>query len=409
MIPTQMGYSFNDLKEKDIILYGAGKRSKRMILTYISYNIKISYVSYSAAKEEKEYYENIPVLSYSNMLLFCAEKTNVVIQIASSFEVDIVEQLKTDGIKCPILVYNDFLFLIRNKKLNYLLKMGNNYRRQCLEDYAKNFKYFSRNLAWQQLDPYNLEEDVLNIILGCPKTGTTTVNESLCHCKKIISPIYISYSMNLMSDEYKDLILKSKKRIITGVREPISQMLSMLFFLWYTRESLFDTTEKFPNITDCQYWFDQHFIKKTQDDEENVFDIFCRIMCTNCNILDFFEKDFYNLTKIDIYKHKFNKEEGYTTFKENQTEIFIYRIDKLNDLSEEIGNFFGEDPINIISANQSKDRIYKALYKEALKKIRIPRKFIDQCYDSKIIKWCYTESEIQTFYKKWENNIMIGE
>jgi len=398
--------TFGELKNKTIILFGLGKRAKQMLLTYQSYGLNVSFISYSSANNDNEFYNGIKVLRYTDMLCYCHEHTNVVIQIASTYESDILNQFRKENLSNQILCYNDYRYIIRNIKITKLEKLNKQYRIQCLEDYANKYKYFSRELAWAMLDSYNIFEDTINMIIGCPKTGTTSIFESMCLSNYIINPIYISYSMRLMSQEYFKIISKCKKRIISGVREPISQMLSVIFFLWYTRESLFDSSDKFINITDCQYWFNQHYVKNIDSIEENVFDIFCRILQTDCNIISFYEEEFFEVTGINIFDYEFDQEKGYSVIKSGNTDVFIYRLDHLDLLAPRIGEFFGDNQFQLQSANRSEDRIYKDLYHQTIKNIKIPKDFIDLCYSSNTMRWFFSDKEIQMFYDKWNSNII---
>lgn len=394
------------LHNKELIFYGIGSRADNMERIYESYGYYIKYFCYSNAHGNgEELHHGKRVLSFQELIYYCkVSKENVIIQIASSFEREILECLQQEKIKASLLVYNDFRFFIRDRKISYLEKMNKNYRKQALLDYANNRKYFARNLAWELLDNYNLEKDILNIIYSSPKTGSTTLAKSFSASKNIIEPIYVSYSMNPFSKEYLEVISKCKKRFIGGVREPISQMLSLIFFLWYTRDSMFDSANKYMNIGDCQYWFDEHFINK--GNEENALEIFCKIMETTCNEIDFYENEYFHTTGINLFKYSFDKDKGYTIIKEGNTEILIYRLDKLNNLVQIIGDYFGDDNFQIIDANKSENSIYAEMYRKAKNSIKIKKEFLEKCYNSKLIRWCYTNDEIEKFKLNWNNNII---
>ena len=300
----------NILHNNELIFYGTGKRADNMQRVYESYGYYIKFFCYSdALGSGEELHNGKIVLSFNELIKYCEDSDkDVTIQIASSYEKEILVKLQQKNVKASILVYNDFRFFIRNKKINYLEIINENYRKKSISDYANKRKYFARSLAWELLDNYNLEKDILNIILSSPKTGSATIAESCSVSKKIIEPIYISYSMNPFSKEYLEVISKSKKRFIGGVREPISQMLSVIFFLWYNRDSMFDSSYKYKNIGDCQYWFDEHFVNN--GNEENALEIFCDVMKTNCNEIDFYENDYFNITGVNLFNYDFDRQIG---------------------------------------------------------------------------------------------------
>ncbi len=396
----------NILHNNELIFYGTGKRADNMQRVYESYGYYIKFFCYSdALGSGEELHNGKIVLSFNELIKYCEDSDkDVTIQIASSYEKEILVKLQQKNVKASILVYNDFRFFIRNKKINYLEIINENYRKKSISDYANKRKYFARSLAWELLDNYNLEKDILNIILSSPKTGSATIAESCSVSKKIIEPIYISYSMNPFSKEYLEVISKSKKRFIGGVREPISQMLSVIFFLWYNRDSMFDSSYKYKNIGDCQYWFDEHFVNN--GNEENALEIFCDVMKTNCNEIDFYENDYFNITGVNLFNYDFDRHKGYTIINEGNTEILIYRLDKLNSLTEVIGDYFGDKDFHIVDANRSEYSIYNEMYRKAKEKIRIKKWFLNKCYSSKLIQWCYTKDEIEQFKENWKSNII---
>jgi len=391
---------------KEIILYGMGSRANNMERMYKSYGYEVKYYCYSfAVGNGKELYRGKRVLTPDELVEYCkTAKEEVIVQIASSFEEDILKDLQQKQLKATLLLYNDYAFFIRSQKLHFLEKANENYRKEALLDYANERKYFARNLAWADLDFYNLQKDTLNIILSCPKTGSTTLFESCIASKQVIHPVYISYTMKPFSKEYFSAISQCKKRFIGGVREPISQMMSILFFLWYTRECMFDSIYKFKNIGDCQYWFDEHFVNKGS--EENALEIFCDVMETTCDIIDFYENDYYEMTGINLFNYSFNKQKGYVIIREGNVEVLIYRLDKLNQLAPVIGNYLGDQNFQLVDANRSEDRIYKEMYHKAIETIQIKKDFLEECYNSKLVQWCYTGEEIEKFKEKWEKNVV---
>lgn len=390
---------------KELIFFGTGSLANRMERIYQSYGYEVKYYCYTSAKgNNAEQYKGKTVFSVDELIQYCNRNHDTVIQIASSYENEIMDMLKEKNINATILIQNDFHFFINSKKLDYLNKKNPSYRTMAIKDSANCRKYFARNLAWEQLDYYNLEKDVINIILSSPKTGSTTIFESCMASQDIIDPVYISYTMKPFSKEYFDVLSGCQKRFISGIREPISQIISMFFYLWYTRNYMFDSLDLFPDHTDCQYWFNEHFAK--EDKIDNAFEIFCEVMEFSSGEIDFYEKDYSIMTGIDLLQYPFDKEKGYSIIKENNSEILVYRLDKLNELESTVGKYFGAKDFSLINSNCSDDRIYKSLYKKACDSIRMKRSFIESIYNKKLVQWCYTEEEIEGFWKKWKDNII---
>jgi len=109
---------------------------------------------------------------------------------------------------------------------------------------------------------------------------------------------------------------------------------------------------------------------------------------------------------INVYDHLFDRQRGYSILKQNNIEVLVIKLEKLNDLEQVIGKFVGAPYFKLINANEASKKNYKELYRNVQNSIKIPREIVSMYYDGNpYMDHFYSEEEKKCFLKKWENNI----
>ena len=183
---------------------------------------------------------------------------------------------------------------------------------------------------------------------------------------------------------YKNKTLKKKHKVITIVREPISRNLSYFFqdfkFYLYIYEKLES------NVEEVSF--------------EELFR-YCYHKIQNQDFpLDYFDTQFKPIYDIDIYDYEFDKEKGYSVFTKDDLEVLVIRLDKLNGLSKEIGEFLNVDDYELKNYNVGNHKWYKHLYDE-VKTYNYDEEYLNQMYDHKFTKFFFTDEEIENFRSKY--------
>lgn len=171
--------------------------------------------------------------------------------------------------------------------------------------------------------------------------------------------------------------LTKKIIIITGVRDPFSRYISAFFEQSHYLN--FDTNSE-----------NYHQVLKKLNKHGNFKSTF-----------EWFDKEIYRTFKINIYDHKFNKTEGYQIIKKKNIEIFIFRLDKLDNLEDKIREFLDEKEFRLISHNVLENNLNynktKLLYKfNSLE--------FDEAIKSTYFKHFYDEQDVFKFRKRWMKN-----
>jgi hypothetical protein len=121
---------------------------------------------------------------------------------------------------------------------------------------------------------------------------------------------------------------------------------------------------------------------------------------------NWFDNEIKAVLGIDVYKHPFNREKGYSIIKQDNIEVLVLKLEKLNTLESVIGEFVGVSDFKLVNINEANSKPVKYLYKNVRESIKLPRKIFDFYYkDNPRMNHFYTKEEQAEFLKKWENNI----
>lgn len=391
-------------KEKEIILFGAGGHGKRIKKELESKGFEIAYFCDNDEKKWGTEIENLKVISPENLCEIYNEK--VLIQISTVFSEEIEVQLmnlKMDSfisfyeysermaglyiyktLPQSLEIYKEFY-----SKSNYLIDQT---RKDCL-DYAVKVKYLN-------LDSYN-------ILCMPPKTGNYTLMASLGKCGA--EYVRFGHSYNRMFEGLKELIGEKRIKIVTAVRDPIAQNLS-LFFQITSNLCYCDIPEYWENGGDVQAVWDLWTAYETGD-EFRTKSVFSYMESTNglfdnvIIIQRFFDENFKKFNDIDVYNYEFDKEHGYTIIKKENIEIFIYQLERLEEVKHHLGTFLGVKDLTLTNGNVGDRKWYASIYKQALKELKLSKEYFEYCYNSNYVKHFYTENDIERFKDRWSKNI----
>ncbi len=396
----------NVYKGRKVILFGAGKNGLR-IKKELAEGVKIDCFCDSDASKWGRIIEGLPVISPSQLYENYDEK--MLIQISSVFSKEIEMQLHSYHINSYIS-YEEycmrmrFLYIYKNfsqyMKVYQTLYSEPSYtilqsRERCLE-YAAKVKFFD-------LDSYN-------IVCLPPKTGNYTLETSLQ--KYQAEYVRIGHCFDRISPELNQFIMGKKIKIVTAVRDPIAQNVSF-FFQLNTR--FCDIQEYWKDGGDVQILWDAwiaHVLgkkfrinRKSAEIRFEYMDYINQLLHNVICIQNFFEENFEKYNHINVYDYPFDRKKGYSIIKDRNTEVFIYQLEKLNEIQNDLGQFLGIEDFRLTNDNVGSEKWYAPAYQQALKELKFSREYFEYCYDSKLVKHFYSEEDIDRFKCRWSKNI----
>lgn len=172
----------------------------------------------------------------------------------------------------------------------------------------------------------------------------------------------------------KDMGAGRRLKLIIGVREPVARNISGYFQSLNPRESDFDVDSQ---IT--KFWcFSPHM-----------------------SSLFWMDNEVKRHFGIDVYDFPFDKEAGYSIFSSGIFDVLVYKLEMLSSLEKQIGSFLDCPDFRLINDNLTSDTAFSVLYKDFCNRIRVSKEYLDLLYSSKYVRHFYSDSEIDSFYKKW--------
>jgi Putative capsular polysaccharide synthesis protein len=262
----------------------------------------------------------------------------------------------------------------------------------------------------------------LNIVYSPPKVGSTTMCETLMrmptiHCRSkirhlhflnpkglaFISKLNAAYvghpeehvwlqhlahchwmrlllaANRAVRNKGADPYVVSKPFVLTGVREPIAQYLSMVFHLdWMFADSIDKLTSD--------------YLQKriSQDPWLHQFN-------------DWFTDDLAGTFDVNVYASPFPAERGWDIYENDNARILLVRQENLDQLQAAFGEFYGLDPatIEIARANEGENKAYAEQYAVVKRTFRLSEKELDEIYSMPYVRHFYTPEEIAEFKKRW--------
>ncbi len=175
--------------------------------------------------------------------------------------------------------------------------------------------------------------------------------------------------------------------IITMMRDPIARNISMLF-------------HELPHILDIHI---TRFPYEAYHGINTLLDIFLEKYMYNDIVTEWFDKELKYYTGINIMDFPFDKEKGYIEINKGKYKLMALTAEKLNSNEEAIGEFLQVGDFKLVHANMASQKWYDKIYSD-YKNYHIPTEKQLTYYDSDVVKYFYTENDIDKFKNKWMKN-----
>jgi len=118
--------------------------------------------------------------------------------------------------------------------------------------------------------------------------------------------------------------------------------------------------------------------------------------------INWFEKQFFEATKINVYSYDFNKEKGYQLIEKGNIELLLLNSNIADSLKEElISDFCDLESFTLKNRNVSSKKNYAADYNDFKNKIKFSKEYLNRLYDSKYAQHFFTEKHIRNQIEKW--------
>ncbi len=118
--------------------------------------------------------------------------------------------------------------------------------------------------------------------------------------------------------------------------------------------------------------------------------------------LNWFEKQFFEATDINVFDYNYNKEKGYQLLKKGHIEVLLINSNVTDPIKEKlICDFCDLKTFNLKNRNVSSTKEYAEYYKEFKYNIKFSKEYLNELYDSNYAKHFFTEKHIENQKEKW--------
>ncbi len=358
------------LKEENqkLILYGDGNISK-IVQNYIPNNI----VSVVDINSKKNHPSNIIKLNYDKIIITVFGRELEILDY-------LINTLKIKEDKIFLLSpYLQDIYINNNKPLILIYQMG---KVGSSSIYHSLLNSFNNRQVFQIHYIYDAYQNMNNNIntkeLTHPRLKLSNKNLTE-NTLKILNHHY--YLGNKLFHAIKNNPQNNYK-IITGIREPISQLLSNCF----------------QGIKDFDFIDKKGILKKRK---------IIKILLESINenyYKQYYDRELKTIFGIDIFSYKFDTSKPYFYIKEKNIEIIIYKLESLNSSYEQIfQQLFPYEHIKLIKKNEAKNKSHYKEYKEIEKELSFDEEVLRKFYYQKdFIQNFYEKKEIENFINKWK-------
>ncbi len=312
-------------------------------------------------------------------------------------------------------IFNSFQFITVLKRYENKLRCG--YMSLIKK---KNGLKEKKDKEWEEFKEQNINESPI-IICTPQKTADYTLNHTFDKKNREGEENQIAYfnlehrpkCVNRKECEKKFLKLK----ILIGVREPISQNLSALyqgFSNEYYERWISNALEhkSFKERCDIKEKYKELYTNHA-DDVQALWDVYCNFYVShnqqkmrrdNNRLIQLFIP-LFKKNILDITEYSFDKNNGYTVIKEGNTEVFVYQLEKLNDIVPQLSEWVGIPFDKLEQANVGTDKWVGESYQQALQEIEITQEYFDCCFNEPYVQHCYSQEDIEKFKARWRPHI----
>lgn len=407
--------NFEAIEKKKKVVFGASGGAIRFLNILEQYNIRPLFLCDSNNAKWGKSVKGIEVISPSSLKELC-EKQDIIVIIASVYVKEIYEQLIKIGIKKEYIVSS---FSVQIGLRRYVQQYKTMKELACFEE-IKNRLFFSEGDPSYEFDDsldrmryLRMIDSNNQIVLAFqpPKVGSSSIFESLKDKPEYFILHFHDVQMlvdrnELSIDQWKKALeckaqLGKKVKIITGVREPVSRELSDYFQkLWAYDSMIYDYRIDF--LSNMYDWLNKSIKMDPVEKAFNANDYWrgnrkygLEFDWYNCELKKFFD--------IDVYQESFDKERGYSIYSNKYAEVFVYQLEKLNDLVEPICQFLGESEFELIRANDGAAKRYWKLYHETQEAVKFPTDYLDFYYKyNDGFDHFYSKKDQERFLKKYQ-------
>lgn len=183
----------------------------------------------------------------------------------------------------------------------------------------------------------------------------------------------LPYSFILGSQREKPL------RVISAGREVVSRVISGAFQFMESLES---------NETDID-------VARMTSHLEDTFLHDCDV------VTGWFDHQFH--CGLDIYKHRFDHQKGYTHIGNSHMDLFLYRQENINQIEAPLAQFLELPELRLNHDNASNSKNYGESYRYFMRKFVLPKEVLREIYSTDYMQFFFSDDERRNLISYWSS------
>lgn len=415
LLDLALSKNFQLIREKELLIWGAAEKGFQIKNTLTHLGIEIEAFCDSDIHKWGNSYDKIPIISpyefskkYNRntrvCIISCIFRENELLRLLEELGIDNISLISYWGIKNACIANG------------IVLEVQDN-----LPTYDKIWQYKKRNYIRERfgfsLDSLaRLETYESNVVWGWQpgKVASTTIKKRLYQSGIPCLHMHtLNYPSHALGESLKEIWtqkieekLSQKIKIITSVREPLTRDYSAFWQPFkMERTYLMSVFNK-----DFQKMY-ENYTNLILNGYENT----CNLLqeATECVWLDefeWFDKEIKKILGIDIYEYPFNREKGYEIIQSKNIQIFIFKVEKLDNLMPELSSFLGKKIQSGENDNKATDASYWLAYNKLKNELKLPQEYVEHYYkNNPYMNHFYTKDEQELFLSKWKTHIKRGD
>lgn len=392
---SQINSKLVPFKNHSVLLWGIGNTCKQMIDLFHRNEIYPQAICNPTSNSETIFH-SLHIIHPQNIISL-DKIENIVIQLS----LDTYEEEQETRKLLEQIGYHAVLTVSETwSMLHFMSELEENYKnpQEINYNHLHNTHLLQEQLKLQTYSDTHLDQELILLCMP-PKTGDHTIMNTF-HNNTI--PFHFVFHRPKAINIPQLLDTHSKVKIITALRDPIGENISLLYQIM---EDLNQSLTARYLLTNK---YGRNFFSEGGDVQE-FFNLFLNgihdpNLCGSHPIQRFIPV--FQEHILDFTEFPFDQEKGYAICKHGNLEIFIYQLEKLNYLTAELSTFLEKNVKNLTLGNISADKWIHKSYEKAKKQLKFSKTYFDSAYNAPWLHHTYSEKTINEFKSKWVNQII---
>ena len=113
---------------------------------------------------------------------------------------------------------------------------------------------------------------------------------------------------------------------------------------------------------------------------------------------EWFDEQIKQHLDIDVFQYPFDREKGYIQIEKDGISLFLFKVEKMECILDEISRFAGVSDLPVKNANVAAQKWYGLAYKQFRREVGLPKSYADHYYSGNSkMDYFYTQEEKEEF------------